>query len=399
MGIAKRNPAVYAGLVGSVATLYPQTAMALPLEEALSQDASTYVVYALGCVTGAAVATAVFALHAAIRATRAAKNRRAQKDEAQVVQAEAPIADSPSGTGAIANSQRRHARHMGMREWEASGIIRVQDPLEQADDPVPAKQDNDYDIVAENYVRGKSLAQRMASRAAGVAGVLAERLGTSTDMFEDMPIIARADGTVGDVGTKWWTDALGDSIRGIEDVVPGVEMSVDDMLNADRQPQEARRPSVGETRAAYISKNVAEVDVGIYPEHRTSAELDNEDIWDMALKAMDEQFAQQAPAVFHDVIGGIDTIDEPGDLESPTGFIPFRTPAGHPEVVDTSTYVDYLIDDEFSRNPSPVARQSSRDFLTVIQGGSQRMAQTVNEEPSAPRRPRHMAVQKPAKEA
>lgn len=399
MGVARRNPAVYAGVAAAVAAMLPNGAYALSVEQLTTGEMAPYVHYGLGCITGAALTTAAFTVALSLRSVRKAKAHGGKAEQGAVDEAPVAQADPTPSSSQV----RRRARHMGVREWEASGIIRVQAPEAEPAEPAPsgasepkAAQDDsrqDYGDVAEEYVRRKSLREQVTSRASGVASVLASRLGTS-NMFDDMPIIERADGTVGDVGTSWWNAALGSSIRGVEDLtletaedVNSVASSYDLMASRPAQPVEPRRPSAGETRSAYISKNVAEVDVGIYPEHRSAAELDGEDIWDMALKAMDEQLTQQAPAVFHDVIGGLDTIDEPGDLEAPTGFIPFRTPAGHPEVVDTNTYVDYLIDDEFSRNPSPVARRSSHQFLTVIQGGSQKMPAVQEDEHV----PRHMA--------
>ena len=86
---------------------------------------------------------------------------------------------------------------------------------------------------------------------------------------------------------------------------------------------------------------------------------------------MGERIAQYSSApVFEDVIGGVDTIDEPDNLEKNTGFIPFKVPAGHPEVVDTETYVDYLLRDELSHNSSLVIRKSSHAHLRVIEGGT-----------------------------
>lgn len=79
---------------------------------------------------------------------------------------------------------------------------------------------------------------------------------------------------------------------------------------------------------------------------------------------------------FGDAIGGTETIDEPEGLENPTSFIPFRAPTGHPEVVDTETYVDYLLDQEFSQNSSESARASSRNYLRLIEGGSQELRST-----------------------
>lgn len=118
-------------------------------------------------------------------------------------------------------------------------------------------------------------------------------------------------------------------------------------------------------------------------------------MWDAALAAMGERIDQmQSSPVFHDTVGGVDSIDEPEGLESPTRFIPFRTPAGHPEVVDTESYVDYLIGEEFSRNSSQAVRRQSREYLRVLRGGSQDLRATARHRTvrSGDYRPRHMAV-------
>ena len=94
-------------------------------------------------------------------------------------------------------------------------------------------------------------------------------------------------------------------------------------------------------------------------------------MWESALAALDEKIAtSQAAVVFSDTVGGSDTLDEPDGLEPDTQFIPFRVPAGHPEVVDTESYVDHLISEEFSRNSSTAVRKSSRRFLRVLDGGT-----------------------------
>ena len=81
------------------------------------------------------------------------------------------------------------------------------------------------------------------------------------------------------------------------------------------------------------------------------------------------------PNKYESIIGtlcqNLDTLDEPDNMEPQTAFIPFKTPGGHPEVVDTETYVDYLIEDEFSKNSSTAARRSSRRFLRLLEGGTQ----------------------------
>ena len=127
--------------------------------------------------------------------------------------------------------------------------------------------------------------------------------------------------------------------------------------------------------AASISSRVAYVDEGAYPERRTLEDLNEDDAWASALRSLDEKIATVAPPQdpigFIDGVGGADSLDEPDNLELDTAFIPFRAPGGHPEVVDTETYVDYLIEDEFSKNSSTAVRRSPRRFLRILEGGTQ----------------------------
>lgn len=252
----------------------------------------------------------------------------------------------------------------------------------------PSHASSDYEDVAQNYVRRENFLERMAQRARGVREVLAERF--DRDPFEDLPVIERADGTVGDVGTGWWNARLGDSVVYVGGK-PAAQVASDELDDTqslhvprwmgDVSPKPTHRGVVpsprpnaaAKARAAVIAQSVAEVDQGMFPAKRSASELDHDDMWEQALSAMGERLEQMTPATpfAGDAIGGIETIDDPEGLEGPTSFIPFRAPAGHPEVVDTETYVDYLIDDEFSRNRSQAARKSSRDYLRVIEGGSQ----------------------------
>lgn len=265
---------------------------------------------------------------------------------------------------------------------------------------------SDYGDIAENYVRKHTLRERMAARAAGVASVLADRLGH--DMFDDLPVIQRADGSVGDVGTSWWDNALDESVRRrslfFEDTASREALSTQgtaDLAATNVPATQADAPAhpaevsgslematryqsfvnhshgftdtSGLTRAQLIARSVAEVDTGVFPEQRDASELDGDDLWDVALKAMGERIAaQQAMPLFADEVGGMESIDEPTGIEDPTSFIGFKRPAGHPEVVDNESYVDYLIGEEFSHNQSQVAKRSSRHYLKLIQGGSQK---------------------------
>ena len=96
-----------------------------------------------------------------------------------------------------------------------------------------------------------------------------------------------------------------------------------------------------------------------------------------------------------------DPLDEPEGLEPVTRFMPFRPQAGHPEVDDTDSYVSLLIDQEFSRNRSDVARDTARrassrrshSYLKVIDGGTGDLPSASPARPQA-RRPRHLAAQR-----
>lgn len=184
-------------------------------------------------------------------------------------------------------------KHMRASQWDMTGSIRVQSAkpvvkksqVESASaegvlsvraKKSPAHSTNDYAQIAENYTKLLSWRERTVARAKGAAAVLLERLGQ--DPMEGLPIIERADGTVGDVGTAWWTKAVGEeSITrdfGITEI--GAEAIPDDFSNP----------------AADISSRISYVDQGVFPEKRTVDELEHTDDWALALAAMDEHLAR-----------------------------------------------------------------------------------------------------------
>lgn len=184
-------------------------------------------------------------------------------------------------------------KHMRASQWDMTGSIRVQsakpvvkktqvesasakDVLPVRAKKAPAHSTNDYAQIAENYTKLLSWRERTVARAKGAAAVLLERLGQ--DPMEGLPIIERADGTVGDVGTAWWTKAVGEeSITrdfGITEI--GAEAIPDDFSNP----------------AADISSRISYVDQGVFPEKRTVDELEHTDDWALALAAMDEHLAR-----------------------------------------------------------------------------------------------------------
>lgn len=336
----RRSPVIAAGLLGAGALVAPVRADALPLLEAVDAALGTP---STGLAIGLAGGVALTAGAAAL-VTRA---RRAS-------------GPAPAHARAPEGEASRASLHLSVPEDERP------EPAAHAAGHAAL----DYEDIAENYVSRLTFRERMARRAEGVAATLRERMGASK--MEGLPVIARADGSVGDVGTSWWTAAVGaDTIIRDSGFAPEAAIPSDfSLTDLDRLERAARA-----TRRSDIASRVAFVDEGAYPERRRVEDLDVADEWEAALRSMDERIAAVAPVQdpidFIDAVGGPDSLDEPDNLEPQTTFIPFKTPGGHPEVVDTDTYVDYLIEDEFSKNSSASARRSSRRFLRILEGGTQ----------------------------
>ena len=368
----KRNPAVVAGLLGLATVSVPDAAYALTAREVFDVVLDRpELAFAAGALVGALATGAVAGTVAAV-----SRRRRRRNEEAARIAAEEE------------ERSLYQPRHMRVEAEE--------DPSEELSvtpSHGPSHAASNYEQIAENYVKRASFRSRMARRAEGVAATLRERMGAS--MMEGVPVIARADGTVADVGTSWWQTAVGkDAIKNSRIVEDTAEALA---IPSDFSVTDVERLASAAKRAEGISRRVAQVDEGAYPELRTGEDLDRSDAWACALKSMDEKIAAAGPVPepigFIDTVGGADTLDEPDNLELDTAFIPFRTPAGHPEVVDTDSYVDYLIEDEFSKNACPAVRRHSRHFLRVLEGGthsSRRITDTGSLEGYAPK---HFAVQ------
>ena len=256
-----------------------------------------------------------------------------------------------------------------------------------------------------------SIRDRLAARTKNVREVLSARLGD--DALAGVPVITRADGTSVDVNPTWFDQTVVPVLASIT----GVSQKIEDTASLRNTTSAStslgnKLPSTTD-RATYISRHVAEVNEGMFPERRSSDELDHKDAFEEALAAMGETLGQPAeprvtvaPAVisngvvFHDVVGGPSTIDDPEGLEPPTGFIPFRVPASHPEVVDTETYVDYLLRDELSNSGQEVLRRSKHAHLRVIEGGTSPLRIRRKASDTGSSRPaRHFATQSYAREA
>lgn len=506
MAMERRHPAVVAGLAGSVVALAPTTALAVGEGLPSQHDALQF---GLGIVVGAAAATAV-----SLAVTHPREEGADEEDVAADATNELPVSrgrharetgelgaddwarlasqqnDAQDDTGRLDHARGKAVPSAAPAAKAASEPSRAQSIAAKVPDPLA-----DYGQIATSYTGDETLASRMARRTRSVREVLAERLGA--DPFDDVPVIERADGTVGDVGTSWWNSRLGDSVRHVGtldqalasigtweqptvlDVAREVDQAevtaallarsegarptdkglgdTDSLLQmAARAPKAAAAasapsPAVAKARATRpatpvaatperpltererseralrIARLVPEVDQGAFPEHRSTSELD-EDLWDQALKAMGERMEQEAAqaqpfagvVTADDAVGGMpapvaaaavvpyspavaqetsvpraatepkaapaakavpdpltsdfespdDTIDEPEGLEPPTQFLTFRAPAGHPEVTDADSYVNYLVRDEMSRSRSKVIRSKAHDYLQLIDGGT-----------------------------
>ena len=371
----KRNPAVLAGLMGMVALAAPQMAHALSLQEASDFVlASPESACALGVASGA---LAVGVACGAVCAVRA----RSRRNEEQVAAGFAPVAGTSEFPSTDLDEKPAadapKPRHMRVVQAAPEPAADAAVSAAAQVPAVPSHATNDYGQIAENYVNRITFRERMACRAKGVAAALSSRIGSG--MMDGLPVIERADGSVGDVGTSWWTTEVGrehvNANTGFAaDEVAQISIPSSFSADAARTALEAARKQQSRSRAD-IASRLAFIDEGVFPEHRSAAEAATDD-WEQALRSMEENLAadpetpNQDPIEFIDAVGNSETLDEPDNMEPDTSFIPFRTPAGHPEVVDTESYVDYLIEDEFGRNSSKAARRTSRRYLRILEGGT-----------------------------
>ena len=336
-------------------------------------------------------------------------------------------------------------KHMKASQWDMTGSIRVQStepPVQTAEPPAkkaqvvtaaaegvlpirakkaPAHSTNDYAQIAENYTKLLSWRERTVARAKGAAAVLLERLGQ--DPMDGLPIIERADGTVGDVGTAWWTKAVGEeSITrdfGIAEI--GAEAIPEDFTN----------------HAADISSRISYVDQGVFPEKRTIDELEHVDDWTLALAAMDEHLArhdQQQMRKYHPVqLPLIGQAAAEAEATSPAELSGAKPAASHKVAAaqirpsrepnyagvvaqstamplvkatnDTSSHVQDIFDAverEMAAELQAADERPTRELLRLIEGGTSKMKKIssldLGEKTSADKasyKPRHFAGELP----
>ena len=451
-----RNPAVVAGLLsGLVLVAEPASAYALTANEIRQTP--------LGAIfTGIGVGLAAVAVisGAALVVSRSV-NRGEKIDEVEAKSQSAATfqssdeAASPKQVATASNfspeesivipldSSRRSIaaykpKHMRASQWDMTGSIRVQStelPAKKSQvvstaaegvlpvraKKTPAHSTNDYAQIAENYTKLLSWRERTVARAKGAAAVLLERLGQ--DPMDGLPIIERADGTVGDVGTAWWTKAVGEeSITrdfGIAEI--GAEAIPEDFTN----------------HAADISSRISYVDQGVFPEKRTIDELEHADDWTLALAAMDEHLArhdQQQMRKYHPVqlplIGQVAAEAEVASSVELSGAKPAAShkvtaaqmrPSREPNYAgvvaqstamplvkatnDTSSHVQDIFDAverEMAAELQAADERPTRELLRLIEGGTSKMKKISSLDLSektasdkASYKPRHFAGELP----
>lgn len=458
-----RNPAVVAGLLsGLVLVAEPASAYALTANEIRQTPlGAIFTGIGVGLAAVAVISGAALVVSRSVNRGEKINEVEAKSQSAATFQSSDEALSSKQVSAAsnfspeesivipLDSSRRSIAaykpKHMRASQWDMTGSIRVQSaelPVQPAESPAkksqvvstaaegvlpvrakkaPAHSTNDYAQIAENYTKLLSWRERTVARAKGAAAVLLERLGQ--DPMDGLPIIERADGTVGDVGTAWWTEAVGEeSITrdfGIAEI--GAEAIPEDFTN----------------HAADISSRISYVDQGVFPEKRTIDELEHADDWTLALAAMDEHLArhdQQQMRKYHPVqlplIGQVTAEAEVASSVELSGAKPAAShkvaaaqirPSREPNYAgvvaqstamplvkatnDTSSHVQDIFDAverEMAAELQAADERPTRELLRLIEGGTSKMKKIssldLGEKTSADKasyKPRHFAGELP----
>lgn len=458
-----RNPAVVAGLLsGLVLVAEPASAYALTANEIRQTPlGAIFTGIGVGLAAVAIISGAALVVSRSVNRGEKIDEIEAKSQSAATFQSSDEALSSKQVSAAsnflpeesivipLDSSRRSIAaykpKHMRASQWDMTGSIRVQSaelPVQPAEPPAkksqvvstaaegvlpvrakkaPAHSTNDYAQIAENYTKLLSWRERTVARAKGAAAVLLERLGQ--DPMDGLPIIERADGTVGDVGTAWWTKAVGEeSITrdfGIAEI--GAEAIPEDFTN----------------HAADISSRISYVDQGVFPEKRTIDELEHADDWTLALAAMDEHLArhdQQQMRKYHPVqlplIGQAAAEAEVASSVELSGAKPAAShkvtaaqmrPSREPNYAgvvaqstamplikatnDTSSHVQDIFDAverEMAAELQAADERPTRELLRLIEGGTSKMKKIssldLGEKTSADKasyKPRHFAGELP----
>lgn len=254
--------------------------------------------------------------------------------------------------------------------------------------PKPEAQNSasrdDYEHVAEEYVRKSKDSERERRRSRGVRAILSERL--RGNVMDGLPVIERADGSTTDIGTSWWTREVGSThsftpldTSSTADLLPVTEapdpmstaaLRADEIARAERNARVAGLSSAADetarldatSRAAAIAQRLSSVDMSLYPEEHGDEGAGEDDMFEQALRALDAQDS----AV---VTTSEDAAAAPITGDIPTGAV--VTPAGERAMSrdETEEHVDYLVRDELERNRARrLQRTSTHSILTVFEG-------------------------------
>jgi hypothetical protein len=340
--------------------------------------------------------------------------------------AEAARAPRPSSHAASAEPAPRRARRADVSARLDAVLPRLDDPdLEPASRRAAASAPERVRVAGTPAgqpartpasVNPNSYAERSQRRARGVRSLLSERIGNNFFM-EGLPVIQRADGTVGDVGTAWWENTLSGTIThlgttsaedtariGMRPVDETSELEVDRAL-ADRlasqdlsrrhkraeelsqrlpgfdareprrqatpartapgQASQARRASDQRRGAAVRAPEVAA------PAPRQAAGDAEGDLFEQALSAMDESLPNMSVRTSDDVDSLVvpDAVAEmlTGSVLAGTG--PHAAKAAEDDF-DPVRYADLIVQEEVEQNARERRAGTRRAGLRVIDGGT-----------------------------
>lgn len=328
----------------------------------------------------------------------------------------ARTAGASAGVGAASAEDARDAVAAAPEQVRVDGA-----PAAQAARPQGAPNPNSY-------------AERSQRRARGVRSLLSERIGNNFFM-EGLPVIQRADGTVGDVGTAWWENTLSgtithlgttsaeDSARiGMRPVDETSELEVDRALADRLATQDVSRrheraqalaqslPGFGAPEAreaqprgkASPTGQAACVPAPARPEKRRRADVrvpevgapaprqakaDAEgDLFEQALSAMDESLPNMSVRTSDDA----DALVVPeAAAEMLTGNVLSGSAAplpGASDGFDAVRHADLIVQEEVERNARERRAGTRRAGLRVIDGGTSDLGEARRQA----KRPKHL---------
>lgn len=335
-------------IASSIVTVPATQAYAMPAESAVGFVAvSSWPSFGIGCAVGAILGGLTMGLVGR-------SSRRHLKEELDEVMRIAERAEESARRAEELLDEKAREALYGTQTGELSvtgAIDRTAIPSIEAKDVV--SDEAHVEQVFETKVlvgRGADLQkqQERDEQPTGVRARLQERLGSN--VFNEMPVIDRGQ------------------VR--ETPAP---------VFAHKEP--VQRQFDPAARAQVIDRRIPRFDESLFPD----PELDmghETDMFETAMKAMEDSLSATNPLQDEASVEDQST----HDLESSHSL---------PEMTDTESYIDYLIQDELERNRSGSARRYSRAHLTMFEGTGDLSAARRTGDLSAARRiatyrPRHM---------